>query len=372
MSAPTGPEGRRPALAARTSADDSIGPARAAAEPLLQTLGLTRHFQLGGLFSSRVLHAVDDLDITLREREIVALVGESGSGKSTVARLLARLYRPTRGEILFRGRAVQGLRSRRDVLWYRGQVPMVFQDPYSSLNPVFRVSHGVLRNLRLHRPGLSPAARHQEAERVFAAVGLTPAADMLRKFPYEMSGGQRQRVGFAQALALRPKLILADEPVSMLDVSIRAGLLNLMTELREREDVSILYITHDLASARYVADRIVVLYAGHLVESGPTEAVLSSPRHPYTQLLLSAVPDPREALSTTAQADVGEPPRVINPTPGCRFRFRCPLAIDECTRVTPVLRPMGPAHHAACHVAAADAELVTTSAGALRRDGRDT
>jgi peptide/nickel transport system ATP-binding protein len=325
----------------------------AAGEPLLRTVGLTRHFRLGGLLSRRILHAVDDLDVVIHEREIVALVGESGSGKTTVARLLAMIYSPTRGAIFYRGRSVHKLRSRKDVLWYRGEVPMVFQDPYSAMNPVFRVSHGVMRNLKLHRPELDAAGRRDEAERVFDIVGLNPAGDMLRKFPYEMSGGQRQRVGFAQALAVRPRLILADEPVSMLDVSIRAGILNMMAGLRAEEGASILYITHDIASARYVADRIIVMYAGHAVEQGPTEEVLSRPKHPYTQLLLSAVPDPREK-AVPVSADSGEPPRVIDPGEGCRFRQRCPYAIDECARVTPLPRPMGLDHDAACHVAVAD------------------
>ncbi|MBV9603624.1 MAG: ABC transporter ATP-binding protein, partial [Solirubrobacterales bacterium] len=256
-------------------------------EPLLRAVELTRHFRLGGMLSRHVLHAVDDFNLTIQEREIVALVGESGSGKSTVARLLARLYKPTGGEIHYRGRAVARLRSRKDLLWYRGEVPIVLQDPFSAFHPVFRISHGIMRNLALHRPELSGAERRQEAERACEAVGLSPK--MLDRFPYEMSGGERQRVGFAQALAARPKLILADEPVSMLDTSIRAGVLNMMAGLRDREGVSLLYITHDLASARYVADRIVVMYAGHLVEEGPTETVLAEPKHPYTQLLLSAV-----------------------------------------------------------------------------------
>jgi peptide/nickel transport system ATP-binding protein len=321
--------------------------------PVLQAVKLTKHFRLGGMFSRHHLHALDDVDITIGAQEIVALVGESGSGKSTMARLLATVYRPTSGTILYEGRPLGSLRSRKDILEYRGRVPMVFQDPYSSLNPVFRVSHGVMRFLRLHRAELTRAQRYDEAQRVFTAVGLQPAEDFLRKFPYEMSGGQRQRVGFAQALALRPKVILADEPVSMLDVSIRAGILNLMIDLRDREAVSCLYITHDIASARYVSGRIVVMYAGRAVEQGPTDAVLSRPKHPYTQLLLSAVPDPREAAAPVS-ADSGEPPRVINPGEGCRFRQRCPYAIDECARVTPLLRPMGPAHDAACHVATPD------------------
>ena len=325
--------------------------------PLLRTEGLTRHFKIGSTFSRHALHAVDDVSVTIDEREIVALAGESGSGKSTIARLLAKLYTPTSGEIYFQGRPLSGIRSRRDVLSYRGLVPMVFQDPFSSINPVFRVSHGVLRGLKLHRPEFSSQQRREEAERVFEAVGLTPPAEVLQRFPHELSGGQRQRVGFAQALALRPKLILADEPVSMLDVSIRIGLLNLMADLRDSQGVSILYITHDIASARYVADRLIIMYAGQIVETGPTEDVLAQPRHPYTQLLLSAVPDPRAPLNVSAETDRGEPPRVIDPVPGCRFRWRCPLAIDECSQVTPELRQLLPGHQAACHVARADEPL---------------
>ena len=329
-------------------------------EALLRTVDLTRHFRLGGMFSKQVLHAVDDLNISIQEREIVALVGESGSGKSTVARLLARVYSPTRGEVYYRTRALHSLRSRKDLMWYRGEVALVLQDPFSAFNPVFRVSHGVMRNLALHRSDLSRSDRRQEAERVFESVGLSPK--MLTRFAYEMSGGERQRTGFAQALAARPKLILADEPVSMLDVSIRAGVLNMMSGLRDQEGVSILYITHDIASARYVADRIIVMYAGHLVEEGPTETVLGDPKHPYTKLLLSAVADPREKLESIS-ADSGEPPLVINPGEGCRFRSRCPYAIEECARVTPRPTPIG-ATQVACHVAAGDAEAVAKPAGA--------
>jgi oligopeptide/dipeptide ABC transporter ATP-binding protein len=324
---------------------------------LLRTEGLTRHFRIGGGLKRRTLHAVDDVSLSIGRREIVALAGESGSGKSTIARLLARVYQPTSGEIYFAGRPLSAIRSRRDMLAYRGEVPMVFQDPFSSINPVFRVSHGILRGLKLHRPEFSPDQRRDEAERIFETVGLTPAAEVLQRFPHELSGGQRQRVGFAQALALRPKLILADEPVSMLDTSIRIGLLNLMADLRDAEDVSILYITHDIASARYVADRLIVMYAGHIAESGPVEDVLASPKHPYTQLLLSAVPDPRAALSVTADTDRGEPPRVIDPAPGCRFRWRCPLAVERCHTVTPQLSQLGPGHEAACHVAQSGAEV---------------
>ena len=331
---------------------------------LLRADHLTRHFKIGGALAGGTLHAVDDVSFSIGEREIVALAGESGSGKSTVARLLARVYRPSSGTVTYfdeagHGKSLSSLRSRRAGLRYSGQVPMVFQDPFSSLNPVFRVSHGVLRALKLHRPELSAGERRAEAARVFDVVGL--GAAMLDRYPHELSGGQRQRVGFAQALATRPRLILADEPVSMLDASIRIGLLNLMAKLRDEEGVSILYITHDIASARYVADRLIVMYAGQVAESGPIEDVLAAPRHPYTQLLLSAVPDPKapppgqEALAA-ATGERGEPPKVIDPKPGCRFQPRCPVAIEICGTVTPEPKPLG-SGEVACHVAQTGAEV---------------
>ena len=300
---------------------------------LLETRGLTRHFKVGGTLSRKRLHAVDDVNLSIGSREII-----------------------------YQGRALSTIRRRKELLAYRSDVPMVFQDPFSSLNPAYRVKHGIMRGLLLHRPDLSAAQRRDEALRVVEAVGLNPAAEILDRFPYELSGGQRQRIGFAQALAYRPKLILADEPVSMLDVSIRIGLLNVMAGLRENEGVSILYITHDIASARYVSDRIAVMYGGHVVETGPTEAVLSNAKHPYTQLLLSAVPDPRAPLDPDAVKDRGEPPRVVDPKPGCRFQARCPLAIDRCSVETPLLRDLGPEHQAACHVAVADAPTPVTAA----------
>jgi peptide/nickel transport system ATP-binding protein len=331
---------------------------------LLRADHLTRHFKIGGATSRGTLHAVDDVSFGIGEREIVALAGESGSGKSTVARLLARVYKPTSGTVTYfsesgEGKPLSAFRSRRDALRYSGQVPMVFQDPFSSLNPVFRVSHGVLRALKLHRPDLSAGERRAAAARVFDVVGL--GAGMLQRYPHELSGGQRQRVGFAQALATKPRLILADEPVSMLDTSIRIGLLNLMAKLRDEEGVSLLYITHDIASARYVADRLIVMYAGQIAEAGPIEDVLAAPKHPYTQLLLSAVPDPKapppslEALAA-ATGERGEPPKVIDPKPGCRFQPRCPVSIAVCGQVTPELKALGPGE-VACHVAQTGAEI---------------
>ncbi len=326
--------------------------------PILEARGLTKHFTVGGFhmpFSQhRRLHAVDGVDLAINPREIVALVGESGSGKSTVARLLAMLYRPTRGEILYRGRTLGSLRSRRALMVYRSHVQMVLQDPYSSINPVYPATHGIFRALQLHASDLSAKERHEIVERTLAIVGLAPAAEFLHKYPYELSGGQRQRIGFATALACGPELILADEPVSMLDVSIRIGLLNLMAELRDKQGVSFLYITHDIASARYVADRMFVMYGGHVVERGPVEGVLAHAKHPYTQLLLSAVPDPRAEVTVGPSSETGEPPRVVNPKEGCRFRERCPLAVTECSRVTPRLREVRLQHFVACHVATGD------------------
>jgi oligopeptide/dipeptide ABC transporter ATP-binding protein len=344
---------RRPAV---TEQQTTRQAGQAAGGPVLATEKLSKHFRIGSGLQRKMLHAVDDVSLSIGQHEIVALAGESGSGKSTIARLLARIYSPTSGEIYFQGRKLSDSWSRADVLAYRSDVPMVFQDPFASINPVFRVSHGIMRSLKLHRPELDSAERIEEAKRVFEIVGLSPAAEVLNRYPHELSGGQRQRVGFAQALAMRPKLILADEPVSMLDVSIRIGLLNLMARLRDEQGVSILYITHDLASARYVADRLLVMYAGHVAESGPVEDVLAGPLHPYTQLLLSAVPDPKAALAE-GTVDRGEPPRVINPEPGCRFRWRCPLAIDICHSVTPAMAELAPGHEAACHVAQSGREV---------------
>jgi peptide/nickel transport system ATP-binding protein len=361
-SAPRAPVERGPSTApnapATSGAREVVLPAivnpngaTAVRPPLLEVDGVSMRFRMGGSVSRHWLHAVDDVTFAMSNREIAALVGESGSGKSTIVRLLAKVYQPTSGEIRFEGRPVSELRGRKETLAYRGDVPMVFQDPYSSINPAYRVGHGIVRAMKLHRPELDRVGRQEETRRVLEAVGLTPPDAVLARYPYELSGGQRQRIGFAQALALRPKLVLADEPVSMLDVSIRAGLLNLMVKLREDEGVSILYVTHDLASARYVADRVLVLYAGHLVEEGPTEQVLADPRHPYTKLLLSAAPDPRASEAGLAPIDAGEPPKVVDPAPGCRFAPRCPVAIDRCRTETPVLGEVAPGQLAACHVA---------------------
>jgi peptide/nickel transport system ATP-binding protein len=312
---------------------------------ILEVEDLSRFFRVGGLRGKGLLHATDQVSFTVWQGEIVALVGESGSGKSTIARLLAGIYKPSKGEIRFEGSSI----SKNSDKVVRGRMPMVFQDPFSSINPVFRINHGLERSLKLHRKGLTKAARKALAVELVEKVGLTPGADVLRRYPHELSGGQRQRLGFAQALASQPSLILADEPVSMLDVSIRIGLLNVMKDLRDHEGVSILYITHDLASARYAADRMIVLYAGQIVEEGLSEEVVASPKHPYTRLLMSTAPDPRlPYVELENPNDLGEPPRVIDPVPGCRFAQRCPLVMDKCRTSNPTMVQISPTNRAAC------------------------
>ena len=239
------------------------------------------------------LRAVDDVSFTLRQGTITALVGESGSGKSTVARILARLHDATSGSVIYDGKDVLG---RTDVKRYRSRVQMIFQDPFDSLNPVRTIEHHLERPVRIH----SVVARRDVRPRVhelLRTVGLVPAEKYARKYPHELSGGQRQRVAIARALAVNPSVILADEPISMLDVSIRIGILNLMLGLKRELGIAFLYITHDIASARYIADDVLVMYAGQIVEQGPTDSVLLEPLHAYTRLLLSAVPHPERGLS---------------------------------------------------------------------------
>jgi len=318
----------------------------------LEVKNLTKRFAVGNALHRSHLHAVDDVSFDLRPGKVTALVGESGSGKSTVARLLARLYDPSAGAVLFEGTDVSRVRRRRDVLRYRSQVQMIFQDPFGSLNPVKTIRHHVERPLRIHR--IVPSAQvEQRVHELLRRVGLVPPEDVAAKYPHELSGGQRQRVAIARALAVEPKVVLADEPISMLDVSIRIGILNLMAKLKDEHGIAFLYVTHDLASARYVADDILVMYAGQIVERGPIEDVLAAPLHPYTRLLLDAVPDP--ATKTEGQqielrkADTSA---AIDPGEGCRFRERCPLAIEICSHTTPQLVEERPEHAARCHVTA--------------------
>ena len=328
------------------------------AHATLEVRGLTKHFPTGeGVLGrgSRV-HAADDVSFVLRPGTVTALVGESGSGKSTVARMLARLYDPTAGEVIFDGRDIAHVRSRRDMLQYRSEVQMIFQDPFGSLNPVKTVRHHLARPLLIH--GRVPRSGvDARVEELLETVGLTPATNYLTKYPHELSGGQRQRVSIARALAVEPSVIVADEPISMLDVSIRIGILNLMLDLKEREQLAFLYVTHDLASARYVADTVLVMYAGQIVEQGPVEQVLQRPLHPYTQLLLASVPDPSIIERAPITVRKGLASAAVDPAQGCRFIERCPLRIDVCSELTPELVAARSGQSARCHVTAPSPSL---------------
>ncbi|ATW52091.1 ABC transporter ATP-binding protein [Streptomyces peucetius subsp. caesius ATCC 27952] len=309
--------------------------------PLLSVRGLTKDFQVGTLFSRRRVRAVDAVDLDLPGGRIAALVGESGSGKSTIARCLVRLEQPTAGQILLEGEDVLRTQKRHASRDYRGKVQMVFQDPFGSLNPVHRIEHFLTRALVLHG---RPADRARLRE-LMTTVGLTE--EMLESYPHELSGGQRQRVAIARALAVEPRLLIADEPTSMLDVSVRVGILNLMRRLRDEHGIAVLCITHDLGSARYLADTTYVMFAGELVEGGDSLAVMDAPAHPYTRLLLSAVPDPRR----TGGYDPAERARlraaVLTPT-------SCPYDDGTCSPTTPVRHAVGEdagqPHWVRCHL----------------------
>ena len=272
------------AVQAHQAVDTSSG------TPSIRLRGLTKDFQVGGLFSRKSVRALNDIDLDVERGEIMALVGESGSGKSTIARCIIRLEEPTSGSIEVDGTDVLREEPRRASMAYRAKVQMVFQDPFGSLNPIHRVRHFLERSIRLHVPVADKDALQERLEDVMTTVRLP--LEMLDSHAFELSGGQRQRVAIARALATNPQIILADEPTSMLDVSVRVGVFNLLRRLRDERGISMLYITHDLASARYVADRTTVMFAGELVESAPSVDLMDKPAHPYTQLLLSAVPDP--------------------------------------------------------------------------------
>jgi peptide/nickel transport system ATP-binding protein len=313
--------------------------------PALEARGLVKHFPLhSGIGRGMVVHAVEDISMVLPAGTVTAVVGESGSGKSTLARLLTGLIKPTAGEVLLDGVPVgTGAKARRT---YTSSVHLVLQDPFSSLNSVHTVRYHLERPLKLHTK-LGRAERAERMRQLLERVSLTPAQDYLDKYPHELSGGQRQRVAIARGLAVEPRVLLADEPVSMLDVSIRLGVLNLLDDLRTGENLATMYVTHDIASARYLADCIVVMYAGQVVESGPATRITDEPAHPYTQLLLSAAPDPARA-ETPVLRGRGAPPSLVSPPAGCRFHPRCPFAMKVCVEQMPVARPVGEDHVSAC------------------------
>jgi peptide/nickel transport system ATP-binding protein len=318
-------------------------------QPAMEAISIAKDFKIG---RGNILHAVRDVSFNLYSGKVVALVGESGSGKSTAAKLLAGQERLTSGTIKLDGSPIS-VRTRHAFRRYKSQVQLVFQDPFSSLNPVHTVRYHLERPVRLHQPGVDvdPAV-----EALMEQVRLTPANQFLVKYPHELSGGQRQRVSFARALAAKPSVLLADEPVSMLDVSIRLEMLALLDDLRKRLRLALLYITHDIASARYFADEILVMYAGQVVERGPAEEITQQPKHPYTQLLINSAPDPDNlgstlrSGSTGAGADRVERARAAEgfAKQGCPFSPRCPLADDHCRQENPALLPLTDTRAAAC------------------------
>lgn len=316
---------------------------------VLDVRGLTKHFPVGGMFNRKHVHALNEASFSIERGRVVSLVGESGSGKSTMARLIARLMPPTAGEIFFDGQDILQTEARKASLAYRRQVQMIFQDPFGSLNPTKTIGHHIERPLRIHKI-VTDNEVEEAVHELLETVGLSPAADIVNRFPYELSGGQRQRVAIARALAVNPRLILADEPISMLDVSIRAGVLNLMEKLKEERGISFLYITHDLASARYIGDRTIVMYAGHMVECAESSALMAEPAHPYTKLLKTAVPNPQAGLAMRTVQARGEVPSLTEPPPGCPFAARCPEVMDVCRQVMPERTPIGPDHWVRCHL----------------------
>jgi peptide/nickel transport system ATP-binding protein len=312
----------------------------------LEAAALNKDFRLG---RHEVLHAVRDVSFNLYRGAVIALVGESGSGKSTVAKLLAGQQHPSSGSIILEGDRVD-LSSRRAFRQYKSKVQLVFQDPFASLNPAHTVQYHLKRPVVLHQ-GKSKREVEQEINALMSQVRLTPAEQFLRKYPHELSGGQRQRVSFARALAARPGVLLADEPVSMLDVSIRLEMLALLEDLCRSFHLALLYITHDIASARYLADEVLVMYAGQIVERGPAEELTQQPGHPYTQLLVASAPDP-DNLGSTLRAGASGTKRVPESAStaiaGCPFSPRCEFAEDRCREQTPPMRPISPVRSAAC------------------------
>jgi oligopeptide/dipeptide ABC transporter ATP-binding protein len=316
------------------------------AQTILEGTGLRKHFPVTrGLVFTRVngwVKAVDDVSVTLQEGETVGLVGESGSGKTTLAKLFLLLERPTAGTVRFYGKDLAEF-TREDFARYRQTVQAVFQDPWSSLNPRMRVAHIIAEPL----PRGTPRAQVKERlAEVLAEVGLSPAS--AERFPHEFSGGQRQRIAVARALVTYPRSIILDEPVSALDVSIRAQVLNLLKDIQQRLGLAYFVISHDLATMRYISNRLNVMYAGKIVETGPSQEMYSTPLHPYSQALLSAALPLHPSFRRSRIVLSGEVPSPLNPPSGCVFRTRCPMATEECKVAVPELRQLGPDHYAAC------------------------
>jgi oligopeptide transport system ATP-binding protein len=334
------------------AAAERTGPAaRSNGQPLLEVTNLVKYFPIksGVLITRQVgaVQAVDDVTFSVAEGETLGLVGESGCGKSTLARTVMQLLTPTSGSVRFRGREIGGL-GRRQMRPLRREMQMIFQDPYASLNPRKRVGQIIGDQLDLHGVA-SGAELRKRVQELMERVGLQ--AEHYNRFPHEFSGGQRQRIGIARALALEPRMIVADEPVSALDVSIQAQIINLLDDLQDDFNLTYIFVAHDLGVVRHVADRIAVMYLGKIVELGPADEVHARPIHPYTVSLLSAVPipDPNENKAREPLIIEGDVPSPANPPAACRFHTRCPHATDICSEVEPELVDYGNGHWAACH-----------------------
>jgi len=318
-------------------------------ELALELTGVCKHFPLRSLAHyGKSVHAMDDISFSLQAGGSLALVGESGSGKTTTASVIARLYERDSGSLVVDGESARPFRNRAESLVYKKKVQLIFQDPFGSLNPTHTIRSILERPFLIH--GLANGKADLEARLVgtLEQVGLSPAKEYLRRFPPERSGGQRQRVNIARTFAVEPSIVLADEPTSMLDVSIRMGVMNMMLDLKEQKGVSYLYITHDLAGARYMCGTIAVMYAGMIMEIGPTDAVIADALHPYVRLLKSASPSPEAGLSRARLQASGEIPSLIDPPSGCRFHPRCPFAKAECRQAVPELRDLGGGRKVRC------------------------
>ena len=318
-------------------------------DALLRVERLVKHFPIRGGVLNRVVgqvRAVDGVTFDIRRGEVMGLVGESGSGKTTVGRLVLRLTDATSGSVSFDGTDILGL-STAAMRRFRKRMQIVFQDPYASLNPREKVGALLGHALALHAIG-TPADRAERAVALLEQVGLS--VDHLDRFPHEFSGGQRQRIVIARALAVQPEFLVADEPVSALDVSIQAQVINLLADLKDRFGLTMLFIAHDLAVVEHICDRVVVMYLGKIMEVAPSAALYRHPSHPYTEALLSAVPVPDPSRQRTRVTLAGDIPSPINPPSGCVFRTRCPRAVAACAEHVPALKPVGPDHYSACHL----------------------